>query len=60
MNPKDLEVCRLLLGDIQALESRCHRLGVHVTAHAMNRAKNALGWEMAGDIEQAGKAAFAE
>ena len=59
INPKDMEACRLLVGDIQALESRAHRLGVHVSAHALNRAKNALGWEMAGDIDQAGKASFA-
>lgn len=55
----DLEACRLLINDIQALESRAHRLKVYVAAHALNRAKNALGWEMAGNIEQAGKASFA-
>lgn len=59
VNSKDLEACRLLVNDIQALESRCHRLGVHITGHALNRAKNALGWEMAGNAEQAAKAGYA-
>lgn len=48
-----------LIEDIQTLESFAHARGMHVTAHALNRAKNALGWELAGDIEQAGKASFA-
>ncbi len=45
-----------LLDEIQACEDRAHKLGLHVTGHALNRAKNALGWELAGDIEKAGKA----
>ena len=45
-----------LLQDLQEIESRAHHLGLHVTAHALNRVKNALGWELAGDIERAGKA----
>lgn len=50
---------RQLIQDIQTLESFAHARGLHVTAHALNRAKNALGWELAGNIEQAGKASFA-
>lgn len=46
-----------LLSHIEAAERQAHADGFHVTAHALNRAKNALGWEMAGDVEQAGKAA---
>lgn len=46
-----------LVQDIQEIEDRAHRLGMHVTAHALNRAKNALGWEMVGDPVKAGKAA---
>lgn len=42
-----------MVQEIQDIESRAHALGMHVTAHALNRAKNALGWELAGDIEQA-------
>lgn len=45
-----------LLVDIETAEHRAHRNGFHVTAHALNRAKNALGWEMAGDVIKAGKA----
>ncbi|HLL28509.1 MAG TPA: hypothetical protein VKT73_12775 [Xanthobacteraceae bacterium] len=41
---------------IQAIEHEAHQLGAHVTAHALNRAKNALGYEMAGDTVMAGKA----
>lgn len=45
-----------LLAHIESAERQAHQDGFHVTAHALNRAKNALGWEMAGDIEQAGRA----
>ncbi|HEX5244078.1 MAG TPA: hypothetical protein VFW23_12510 [Tepidisphaeraceae bacterium] len=48
--------CDNLLRDLQDIQSRAHRLGMHVTAHALNRAMNALGWEIAGDVEKAGKA----
>jgi hypothetical protein len=48
-----------MIRDIQTLESFAHARGLHVTAHALNRAKNALGWEVAGDVEQAAKASFA-
>lgn len=47
----------MLLQELEELEQRAHRLGVNVTAHALNRAKNALGWEIAGNVEEAGKAA---
>jgi hypothetical protein len=46
-----------LLAAIDAAERQAHRDGFHVTAHALNRAKNACGWEIAGNIEQAGRAA---
>jgi len=45
-----------LLTRIGNAEIDAHRLGFHVAGHALNRAKNALGWELAGDVEQAGKA----
>ncbi len=48
---------RQLAAMIEKAEQLAHREGLHVTAHALNNAKNASGWEMAGDIEQAGKAA---
>lgn len=60
LKPKMLKVAnQQLIQDIQTLESFAHASGLHVTAHALNRAKNALGWEIAGDVEQAGKASFA-
>lgn len=43
--------------DITALELRAHALGLHVTAQALNNAKNASGWEKAGEIEHAARAA---
>lgn len=49
---------QMLVQELQEAEDHAHRLGVHVTAHAINRAKNALGWEIAGKPEQAAKAAL--
>lgn len=46
-----------MIQDVEELEQRAHHLGMHVTARALNNAKNALGWEMAGDLISAGKAA---
>lgn len=46
-----------LVAAIEAAEQQAHRDGFHVTAHALNRAKNAYGWEAAGDVERAGEAA---
>lgn len=48
-----------LVADIQTLESFAHARGLHVTAHALNRAKNTMGWEMQGNVDDAAKAAFA-
>lgn len=47
---------RNMLQDLEELEQRAHHLGMSVTAHAVNRAKNTLGWEIAGDVERAGMA----
>jgi len=55
--PARREMANDLVRAIEIDEQRAHKLGMHVTAHALNRAKNALGWEIAGDIEQAGRAA---
>jgi len=46
-----------LIQEIQDIESRAHSLGMHVTGHALNRAKNALGWEIQGKIVEADAAA---
>ena len=42
--------------ELQTLRSRAHGCGLHVTAHTLHRAMNAAGWEIAGDVEQAGVA----
>lgn len=49
---------RDISNQIQKIESAAHRLGLHITGHALNNAKNASGWEVAGDIAMAGKAAI--
>lgn len=51
---------KILLQDIQELETRAHDHGMTITAHALNNAKNAAGWELAGETELAGKAARGE
>lgn len=56
IHPADRNACDMLVLDIQSLESRAHRLGMTVTGRALNNAKNAAGWELAGEIELAGKA----
>lgn len=49
-----------IVAEIQALETRAHQFGLHVTGRALNQAKNACGWEVAGDTLMAGKAALGE
>jgi hypothetical protein len=45
-----------LLQDIFEIEDKAMRLGFPVTTRALNRAKNALGWEIAGDVIKADEA----
>lgn len=45
-----------LVSDIQALETKAHKLGMVITARGLNHAKNAAGWEMAGNVLRAGAA----
>lgn len=47
----------LLLRDILALEMRANALGLFPAARALNNAKNAAGWQLAGNIEKADEAA---
>ncbi len=47
-----------LVNDIQALESRAQKLGMYITARGLNNAKNAFGWELAGDVARAANAAI--
>lgn len=44
---------QMLLRDILALEMRANALGLFPAARALNNAKNAVGWQLAGDISQA-------
>lgn len=45
-----------LLQHIQAAENQAMRDGFPITSRALNQAKNALGWEMSGNISMADKA----
>jgi hypothetical protein len=45
-----------LIADIEKVEQASHRAGFYITAQALNRAKNAAGWELSGNLEEAGKA----
>jgi hypothetical protein len=51
----DISASQQLLSEIEALEQEANRIGAYVTARTLNQAKNALGWEMAGDVLMAGK-----
>lgn len=45
-----------LLRDIDALEQRANRLQLFPCARALNNAKNAAGWQLAGNIAAADQA----
>lgn len=45
-----------LITDINALEIRANELHLFPCARALNNAKNAAGWQLAGDIEAAAEA----
>lgn len=45
-----------LIANIERAEQEAHKAGAYITAQALNRAKNAAGWELAGNLEEAGKA----
>jgi hypothetical protein len=53
IHPDDFAAAQMLINDIQALESRAHRLKMLRAAHALNAAKNAAGWELAEQAEAA-------
>lgn len=48
---------QLLLREILALEMRANTMGLFPAARALNNAKNAVGWQLAGNIEKADEAA---
>ena len=45
-----------LVLELQAMQTRARACGLYVTARGLNRAMNAAGWEIAGDIIKAGEA----
>lgn len=45
-----------LLRDLTALEMRANTLGLFPAARALNNAKNAIGWQIAGNIGKADQA----
>jgi len=57
---KRRDTCEALISAIQLAEDQAMRLGMPISSRALNRAKNALGWEIAGNLEQAAKAALRE
>lgn len=64
MTPDDarrqLALRQNLATQLGTLTAKAHELGLHVTGHALHRAVQAVGYEMAGEIEAAGKAARGE
>lgn len=46
----------LILQDLIRLEMRANVLGLYPAARALNNAKNAIGWQLAGDIGRADEA----
>lgn len=46
--------------ELVVMHAMAHALGLHVTGHALHLSVKAVGYEMAGDVETAGKAARGE
>lgn len=42
-----------LVRKLEALEQEAFRLDLFITARGINNAKNALGWELAGNLTRA-------
>lgn len=45
-----------LLRDLIAMEMRANAMGLFPASRALNNAKNAIGWQIAGNIVEADKA----
>jgi hypothetical protein len=64
--PKGLEAAAknaakvMLMQQISEMESHAHALGMIITARGLNNAKNACGWEIAGNTDAADKATRGE
>lgn len=55
-----LKVDRQFAAELGKMAAWAHELGLHVTGQALHRAVQAVGYEIAGEIEHAGKAARGE
>lgn len=51
------EQMRDLSERLVAIEQELHRVGMHATARATNRAVKVIGWEFVGDFAEVAKAA---
>jgi hypothetical protein len=51
-------VAEFLIAAIQEAENDARKAGYYITMRALNRAKNALGWESAGELVKAEDAAL--
>ena len=51
------EQMRDLSARLVAIEQELHQVGMHATARATNRVVKVIGWEFAGDLAEAAKAA---
>jgi hypothetical protein len=57
MHKASHEQMRDLSARLVGLEQELHRLGMHATARATNRAVRVIGWEFVGDLASAREAA---
>jgi len=53
VNASNTDHPNLILRDLITLEMRANALGLYPAARALNNAKNAIGWQLAGDIGKA-------
>lgn len=53
MSVAKLKIGSDLIQQIQAVEDAARRFGFPIASRALNQAKNAIGWEMAGNIAMA-------
>jgi hypothetical protein len=59
VHPLDFPAVQNFILDIQAMQGRAHRLGMVATAHALNKAMNDAGWELAEQVEASNRAPVA-
>lgn len=49
-----------IISGLQMLQTKAQDAGLTITRHALNNAMNAAGWELAGNVDRAAKAAKGE